>query len=193
MTKSNNIMKRKLTVFNQISLDGYFCGENGDLSWAHQNSNDKEWNEFVGGNATGGGVLVFGRITYEMMAGYWPSEMAMNNDPVVAGQMNKLQKIVFSGTMKKAEWKNTLLINGNLAEEIKKLKSQSGDDIVILGSGSIVSQLTEAGLIDGFQIVVNPIILGNGRTMFEGVTKKPRLKLTDSRKFKNGNVVLTYN
>lgn len=185
-------MKRKLSVFNQISLDGYFCGENGDLSWANKHSDDKEWNDFVSGNASGGGVLVFGRITYEMMAGYWPSKLAMENDPIVAGQMNKLQKIVFSKKMKKAEWQNTLLINGNIVDEVKKLKSMPGDDMVILGSGSIVSQLTDAGLIDEYQIIINPIVLGKGRSMFEGVTNSPKLSLRDTRQFKNGNILMNY-
>ncbi len=185
-------MKRKLSVFNQISLDGYFCGENGDLSWANKHSDDKEWNDFVSGNASGGGVLVFGRITYEMMAGYWPSKLAMENDPIVAGQMNKLQKIVFSKKMKKAEWQNTLLINGNIVDEVKKLKSMPGDDMVILGSGSIVSQLTDAGLIDEYQIIINPIVLGKGRSMFEGVTNSAKLSLRDTRQFKNGNILMNY-
>lgn len=183
---------RKLTVFNQVSLDGYFCGVNGDLSWAHQNSNDKEWNDFVSGNASGGGVLIFGRVTYEMMASFWPTKMAMDIDPIVASQMNKLQKIVFSKTMKKAEWQNTQLINGNLSDEIRKLKNSDGDDMVILGSGTLVSQLTDPGLIDAYQIIINPIVLGNGRTMFEGVKNSPKLKLTDTRKFNNENLLLNY-
>lgn len=183
---------RKLTVFNQTTLDGYFCGENGDLNWAHRNSNDQEWIDFVSGNASSGGVLIFGRVTYEMMAGYWPTKMALENDPVVATQMNKLQKIVFSKTMKKADWQNTLLLNGNLSEEVGKLKKMPGDDMVILGSGTLVAQLTDANLIDAYQIIVNPVILGNGRTMFDGVKNSPQLKLQNTRRFKNGNVLMEY-
>ena len=90
---------RKLVVFNQVTLDGYFADMNGDLSWAHKN--DAEWNAFVADNAKGGGLLLFGRITYELMASYWPTPYAIENDPIVAKQMNNLPKVVFSRTMDK--------------------------------------------------------------------------------------------
>ena len=181
---------RKLIVFNQVSLDGYFVDAKGDMSWAHKQ--DAEWNEFVAGNATGGGVLVFGRITYEMMASYWPTPAAMKNDPVVADGMNSLPKVVFSRTLAKAAWNNTQVIKGDLTAEIRKLKQASGKDLVIFGSGTIVTQLARAGLIDDYQLVVNPIVLGKGRTLFEGLEEKVTLKLTSTRAFKNGNVVLGY-
>jgi dihydrofolate reductase len=99
---------------------------------------------------------------------------------------------VFSRTMDKADWKNTKLVKSNMIEEVRKMKNQSGDDMVILGSGSIVSQLSERRLIDEYQFVVCPIILGKGRTMFEGLTEKLNMKRTKSRTFQNGNVVISY-
>src|SRR5205823_8847822 len=104
---------RKLIVFNSVSLDGYFTGRQGDMSWAHKQ--DKEWNDFVAGNASGEGELVFGRVTYEMMASYWPTSQARKDAPAVAGKMNDAPKIVFSHKMKKATWKNTRLIGGDIA------------------------------------------------------------------------------
>ena len=183
---------QKLSVFNQVSLDGYFTGENGDLSWAHKPNDDAEWNAFVEGNASGGGTLLFGRVTYEMMASYWPTPMASQNNPVVADRMNSGRKVVFSQTLDNASWSNTRLIKGDLAAEVRKLKEEPGEGLVILGSGSIVSQLAGTGLIDEYQVIVNPVVLGTGRTMFAGTEHKVNLKLTKSRTFGNGNVLLCY-
>ena len=181
---------RKLVVFNNVTLDGYFTDKNNDMSWAHKS--DPEWNDFAAENAKGGGVLMFGRVTYEMMVSFWPTPAAMETMPEVAEGMNNAQKVVFSRTLNEVTWKNTRLVKGDLAEEVRKMKSEPGDDIVILGSGSIVAQLTEARLIDRYQLVFHPIVLGAGRTLFEGVKEKLTMKRTDSRTFKNGNVVLTY-
>ena len=181
---------RTLTVFNQVSLDGYFTDKNGDMSWAHKQ--DAEWQAFTSENASGGGVLVFGRITYDMMAGYWPTPQALEQNPVVAEQMNKLPKIVFSRTLDKARWNNTTLIKGDIVEAMRKLKQESGRDMVIMGSGTIVSQFSAARLIDEYQVVVNPIVLGSGRTMFDGMDGKMAVGLKKSRSFRNGNVVLWY-
>jgi dihydrofolate reductase len=156
----------RLIVFNSVTLDGYFTGMNGDLSWAHKAQPDAEWDEFVSGNAQGDGVLVFGRITYDLMASYWPTPLAASRDRVVADRMNSLSKVVFSRTLDKASWSNTKLVKGDLIAEMRRMKQEPGGDLVILGSGSIVSQLTEAGLIDEYQIVVIPVVLGRGRTMF---------------------------
>jgi dihydrofolate reductase len=183
---------RKLVVFNHVSLDGYFVDANGDMSWAKADHQDAEWNAFVAGNASGGGVLVFGRITYELMAGFWPTPFAIESMPAVAEGMNKMPKVVFSRTMDQASWNNTTLVKGDLAAEMRKLKQAPGEGMAILGSGSIVAQLAQEGLIDEYQIVVNPVVLGAGRTMFEGVKEKLSLKLTKTRAFGNGNVLLCY-
>jgi len=182
---------RKLTAFNQVSLDGYFSGPGGDFSWA-KNDNDAEFDAFVAGNAKSGGMLIFGRVTYELMASYWPTPFALKNDPVVAERMNHLEKIVFSKTLVQASWSNTRLVKGALATEIRKLKSEPGEDMAILGSGSIIAQLASERLIDEFQLVVVPIALGGGRAIFDGIKEKLALKLTTSRTFRNGKVLLCY-
>ena len=183
---------RKLVVFNHVSLDGYFVDVNGDMSWAKADHQDTEWDGFVAENASGGGVLVFGRITYELMAGFWPTPFAIESMPVVAEGMNNLPKVVFSRTLDRASWNNTKLVKGDLVAEIRKMKTEPGDGMAILGSGSIVSQLAQEALIDEYQVVVNPVVLGKGRTMFEGVNEKLNLKLTRTRAFGNGNVFLCY-
>lgn len=182
----------KLLVFNQVSLDGYFTGEKGDLSWAHTRNKDPEWAAFLAENAGSGGTLLFGRVTYEMMVSYWPTPEAARNDPVMAERMNALPKVVFSKSLKKADWKNTRLVTGELEDEIRIMKQNPGSDLVILGSGTIVAQLAQAGLIDEYQLVVIPVVLGKGRTMFEGVTRKPAMTPTGSRTFRNGNLVVGY-
>ena len=183
---------RKLHVFNSISLDGYFVGDNGDLSWAYNVSSDAEFDAFVASNAQGDSMLLFGRITYEMMAGYWPTEQAKQSMPEVAEGMNRAQKVVFSRTLVKATWNNTKLVSGDIVTEMRRMKKTAGPDMVILGSGSIVSQFAQGGLIDSYQCAVLPVILGKGRTMFDGVKERLQLKLVASRAFNNGKVVLTY-
>lgn len=183
---------RKLVVFNHVSLDGYFVDANSDMSWAKADHNDAEWDEFVAGNASGGGALVFGRITYDLMASFWPTPFAIESMPAIAAGMNSMPKVVFSRTMDKAAWNNTKLVKGDIVAAMRKMKQESGTNMAILGSGSIVTQFAPEGLIDEYQIVVNPIILGEGRTLFEGIKEKLKLKLTKTRAFGNGNVLLCY-
>jgi dihydrofolate reductase len=183
---------RKLIVFNHVSLDGYFVGENGDSSWAHSGGDDPEFAKWQAENASGEAQFLFGRITYELMASYWPTRQAKEQNPVIADTMNKMQKVVFSKTLDKVDWNNTRLVKGGLVPEIKKMKAESGPDILIFGSGKIISQLAQEDLIDDYMMVVNPVVLGKGRTMFEGVQKKDSFKLTKTRAFKNGKVLLNF-
>jgi len=181
---------RKLMVYNSVSLDGYFVDGNGDMSWAHKR--DPEWNAFVAENARGDSVMLFGRVTYDMMSRFWPTDAALKSLPEVAARMNSAPKVVFSRTMDKATWNNTRLIKDNLVEEVRKMKQEPGDPMVILGSGNIIAQLSGARLIDEYQLVLTPIVLGRGRTMFDGIPERMPLKLTKSRAFGNGSVVVWY-
>jgi dihydrofolate reductase len=182
----------KLVVFNHVTMDGYFTDPKGDMSFAHRQQPDPEWDAFVANNAGGGGVIVFGRITYEMMASYWPTPVAAQQMPVVAERMNHLPKVVFSRTLDRVSWQNTQLLKSDLLSEIRRLKREPGPGLTILGSGSIIAQLAPHGVIDEYHIIVNPVILGSGRTMFEGVKDKLPLKLTSTRTFGNGNVLMSY-
>lgn len=181
---------RKLTAFTQLSLDGFFTDAHGDMSWAHKH--DAEWQQFSASNASGEGVLVFGRVTYEMMAGFWPTAAGKQANAMVAAKMNERQKVVFSRSLERAAWQNTTVLRGDLVAEATKLKQSEGPDLVILGSGSIVSQLTAARLIDGYQLVWNALVLGQGRPLFPDVKEQVPLKLEKSRSFENGNVVSWY-
>jgi dihydrofolate reductase len=182
-------MMRKLSVFNLVSVDGYFTGEDGDISW---HVVDDEFQELAEKASSSGNILLFGRETYELMAGFWPTPEAIKSDPVVATGMNVSEKIVFSRTLDKVEWHNTRLVKGDLLGEVRRLKAGTGPDLAVLGSGTIVAQLAAADLIDEYQILVNPVVLGKGRTMFEGLGRQLHLKLIGTRVFGNGNVLLTY-
>ncbi len=180
---------RKVTVFNLVTVDGYFSGQEGDISWHNV---DEEFQELAERASNSGNTLLFGRVTYELMAGYWPTQEAIKNDPVVAAGMNNAEKVVFSRTLDRVDWHNSRLVKDDLLAEVRKLKQHSGNDLTVLGSGSIVSQLTQEGLIDEYQILLNPVVIGKGKTMFEGIKQKINLRLTKTRIFKNGNVLLHY-
>jgi len=179
---------RALRVFESISVDGYFTDANGAIGWAHAGREDPEFAEWVSGNASGGGALLFGRKTYEMMEAFWPTPMAAQQMPVVAKGMNAATKYVASRTIQPA-WNNTVRLEGDLVKAVRDLKASDGPDITALGSGTVCVQLGEAGLIDGYQFVIVPVALGAGRTVF---TKRCELRLQQQRVFRCGNVVVTY-
>jgi dihydrofolate reductase len=183
---------RRLIVFNHVTLDGYFADANNAMSWAQPGNDDPEYAEFVRENASGGGELLFGRITYAMMASYWPTPIADQHTPEVARGMNSMAKVVFSRTLEKADWNNTRLLKGDLVNEVRTLKAESGPGMCILGSGSIVAQLALENLIDEYQVMVDPVALGKGRSMFESIKAPLHLRVAKSRSFNNGKVFLSY-
>ena len=180
---------RKLFAFNMVTLDGFFEGPNQDISWHNV---DDEFNQFAIEQTGTVDTLLFGRRTYEVMASYWPTEAAIKDDPIIAGLMNSLPKVVFSRTLQKAEWNNTRLVKDNVEEEIRKLKAQPGKEIAVFGSADLLSTLIKLGLIDEHRIIVNPVVLGNGTPLFKDVKDKLNLRLVRSRIFDSGNVLLCY-
>lgn len=178
---------RKLNVFNFTTLNGYFKGPQGDTSWHSHGGPESDYGvEAMKANNT----LVFGRTTYDMMASYWPTADALKNMPEMAKGMNEAEKIVFSKTLKKADWNNTTILND--VKEMAALKKSKGNDMTILGSGSIITQLAEIGLIDAYEIMMDPIALGDGTPMFKGLKTQLQLELVNSRTFKSGIVLLSY-
>lgn len=180
----------KLSVFNFITLNGYYKGVNEDISW---HRHEAEEADYAAESAnTGDRTLIFGRVTYEMMQGFWTTPMAMEVNPGVATGMNQAEKIVFSRTLDSVDWHNAHLIKEDLIGEISRLKAIPDKHMTILGSGSIVSQLAEVGLIDAYQLMLDPVALGDGATLFKGISRKLDLKLINSRVFKSGVVMLDY-
>jgi dihydrofolate reductase len=179
----------KVIAFNMATLDGFFAGPDGEIDWHHV---DEEFNEFAIAQLNSAGGLLFGRVTYQGMAGYWPTDVAIKNDPVVADKMNTLPKIVFSRTLEKVDWNNTRQVKGNIPEEISKLKQQPGKDWLLFGSADLASTLMNYGLIDEYRVMVNPVVLGSGKPLFKGVKDRLELKLASAKTFRNGNVLLCY-
>lgn len=180
---------RKVVVSNLVTLDGFLSGPNDSIDW-HQV--DDEFFKFANVQLNTMDTILFGRVTYEGMASYWPTPQAVANDPIISNLMNKTAKIVFSKTLDKADWENTRLVKGDLGEEVRKLKQASGKDMVIFGSGKIVVALTNLGLIDEYRMFINPVILGSGKLEFEGVTKAVKLNLLRTITYKTGVVQLDY-
>ncbi len=180
---------RNVLFFMLVSLDGYFEGPNGDISW-HQV--DDEFNDFSIEQLNSVDTLLFGRVTYQGMASYWPTPAATTDDPIVADKMNTIPKIVFSRTLEKAEWNNTRLIRDNVGEAVTKLKQQPGKDLIIFGSSNLAASFAEMGLIDEYRIMVSPVVIGEGTPLFKGIHQPLKLKLLKTRTFSNGNVLHYY-
>jgi len=180
---------RRLSVFNFMTLNGFFKGPGEDISW---NKHGAEEASFSAEGLQTGNVLLFGRTTYHLMESFWQTPAAFEMFPVVAEGMNKAEKIVFSSSLEKVEWNNTRLIKDNIVEEVKKIKKTPGKDLTLLGSGNILTQFAEHGLIDEYQIMIYPVAIGEGTPMFKGIGSALTLQLVATRTFKSGSVLLTY-
>ena len=180
---------RKIRVFNFITLDGYFEGPNHDISW-HRHG--VEETEYAAQMLALGSVLLFGRITYELMASYWTTPHATEQDPRVAQAMNRAEKIVFSRTLQKANWNNTTLLKENVADQMRRMKQTPGKDMTLLGSGSVLTQFADEGLIDEYQIMVDPLLLGAGTPIGKGLRQRRNLRLMMTKSFRSGSVLLCY-
>ncbi len=181
---------RKVVFQNMVSLDGFFEGPHKwEIDW---HTVGEEFNEFAINALKAADAIIFGRETYLGMANYWSSAEALKDDPIVAGYMNSLSKIVFSRSLDKADWNNTRLVNTDAVAEIARLKTQPGQDLLIFGSADLASTLIQNGLIDEYRIFINPIVLGDGAPLFKGIKNRLPLKLVDSKIFQNGLVLLVY-
>ena len=176
-----------------VTLDGFFEGPNKELDW---HVVDEEFNQYAIDLLSNVDSLLFGRVTYQLMVDYWPAAATNPSTPKsdleIADKMNNLPKIVFSKTLQEVKWNNSRLVKENIAEEISKMKQQPGKDMVIFGSGSIVSTFMQHGLIDEYRIIVNPVVLGNGKPLFKGINDKQNLKLLNTRVLDSGIVILYY-
>jgi len=172
-----------------VSLDGFFEGPNADLSW---HKVDEELNEYSISLLNSLDAMLFGRTIYELMAGYWPNHIAVTRgDAVVAERMNNLQKIVFSRTLKKVEWNNSVLINEVVPDEILKLKQQPGKDMSVGGS-DLALTFIKHNLIDEYRILVCPVVLGKGKRLLEGLDTKLELQLVKTHTLSSGVTILYY-
>jgi dihydrofolate reductase len=176
-----------MIMWNLVTLDGFFEGRKSwEIDW-----HDSVWGEELERHSIeqlkSAGALLFGRVTYQGMASYWPSQTGE-----VADLMNALPKIVFSRTLKGAEWNNTRLVHGSAEEEVGRLKRQPGKDLLIFGSADLSATLMRHGLIDEYRLALAPVILGGGNPLFKSMEQKVRLKLLEARALKSGGVLLRY-
>jgi dihydrofolate reductase len=166
-----------------VSLDGFMEGPNGELDW---HVIDEDFERYVAEMEKSIDTILFGRVTYQMMAAFWPT-----SSEAEAPMMNDLPKLVASKTLDKVEWKNSRLIEGDLEEEIRRLKAEPGKDIALFGSANFASTLLRLGLIDECRMFINPVVLGAGRPMFDSVPAMP-MKLVKSETSHAGNLMLVY-
>lgn len=189
---------RRIIMINWVSIDGFFAGPNGEIDWIlrdpevdkalHEPRSDQPESE-------GSDTMLLGNTTYTMFENSWPQ---IAQDPTSPEELHKLAeevigmtKIVFSRTRQEVTWENSRLLHGNLMEEVKRIKQGGGSPVIIFGSGTIVQQLSNAGLIDEYFLAVTPIVLGKGKPLFQDVNKL-NLRLLEARHFKSGNVLLRY-
>src|SRR5262245_19251361 len=195
---------RRIVMFSWVTADGYFAGADGNLDWVVP---DEEQAKAAAEGISGFDTVVFGCRTYELFEGFWRhaivDEFGTIPDPhhpgrrspehgAIAIALNRMTKVVFSRTMNDVTWKNSRLLREVDPREIESMKAQPGKDLIIFGSGSIVSQLTRHGLIDEYQFAVCPILLGSGQPLVRGVTKRLRLDLLEAQRLPSGDVILRY-
>jgi dihydrofolate reductase len=181
---------RKLTAYNFLTLNGFFKGPNEDISWHRHGQEEAQFSEEA--LSQNDNILLFGRKTYEMMASFWPTPEAKELFPKVAEGMNRAEKIVFSTSPFAPQWENTQAISGDIVEKIREMKESPGKDMTTLGSGSIISLFADHGLIDEYQFMIDPVGLPDGTPLFKDTKQKLDLRLTGSRVFNSGVVMLTY-
>ena len=185
---------RKIIVSNLVTLDGFFEGPDQELDWFVV---EEEFFDYVKDLFQSVDTILYGRITFLQMAAHWPTPAANENDPVITENMNSLQKIVFSLTLTDQDvaasgWSNSKLVNKNIAAEVRKMKQQAGKDMVIFGSGKLINSFAEEGLIDEYRLILNPVILGKGNSLFKAGSERKDLKLLSTKTLGSGVVILVY-
>jgi dihydrofolate reductase len=178
---------RRLLFFMMVSANGYFERGRWEIDWHHT---DEEFNNFSIEQLDEAGALVFGRVTYEGMASFWPTPQGIEGEPGTARRMNEMPKVVVSRTLERADWNNTRIVRS--VDDVAELKREDGKDALVLGSSDLAVSLSERSLIDEYRLLVNPIALPDGKAVFTGLRADLPLTLVGSRVFKNGNVLLRY-
>ena len=182
---------RKVKLSMQMTINGYVAGPNGENDWMTWNP-DKEFMAFLNSNYESSDTMLLGRKLADGFINYWESALNKNPDTPFAKQIVDMQKVVFTKTLDKSTWNNTILAKGNLAEEIASLKNQNGKDIIVFGGAGFVSSLIKEGLIDEYQLIINPTALGNGMTIFNSFDSVLKFTPTQAKLYPGGKIVLSY-
>lgn len=183
---------RKIIFLMHVSLDGYVAGPNGEMDWIVYNEEIAQYSHDLHPQTD---TAIYGRKTYEMMKGYWPTVLtdpdAGPGEIAHARWVEDATKIVVSRTLESSDWKNTVIIRDNLAEEFNRRKAQPGKDMWLLGSATLAQEMMRFNLIDEYRLNINPVVLGKGQALFEGVPDF-KLKLIEAQTFKGGVVAARY-
>lgn len=180
---------RKTSLFMMITTNGFFEAPGHDLSW--HNAGSETFQKFAVENLAGTDTLIFGRRTYDMMAEYWPSEQGVQDDPATAKYMNETRKVVFTHTPLENTWQN-VEVSDDVRVKMTVLQSEQGGEIAVLGSSNLCITLLSEGLLDELRLMVNPLAIIAGTTLFDGIDRQYDFDLTATRAFDDGNVLLTY-
>lgn len=184
---------RKIVVFMHTSLDGFVAGPNGEMDWIKV---DEEIFDYAGGRTNESDMALYGRVTYQMMEAYWPAAAdqpgATKHDKEHSAWYNKVLKVVLSKTMKGTDLPNTKIISENLPDEIRRLKQEKGKDILIFGSPTAVHSLMKENFIDEYWLFINPVLLGEGIPLFNGIEERKKLRLLENKVFSSGVVGLHF-
>lgn len=193
--------ERRIVMFNQVSADGYFSGKDGDLDWV---VSDPEIHERAMAGMPTVDTILFGRRTYQQFESFWPHALSSGASlhgsapaapamRAMAEWINGSRKLVVTRSLTQVTWRNSEIVRELTPQSVRALKqSKPGKDLIIFGSGSIVSRLTELGLIDEYRLVVCPVLLGEGRSLFRDFARPTQLELREHAAFSSGNVLLTY-
>jgi dihydrofolate reductase len=184
---------RKLKLQVQMTVDGFVAGSNGELDWMTFEMDDKS-KKYVNDLTDSSDTILMGRKMTDGFVNYWTSILDDPENPQYsfAEKMVNIPKVVFSKTVKESKWANAIVANGDLIEEVEKLKQKDGKDIIVYGGADFVSNLIKENLIDEFHIVINPAAIGRGLTIFGNLQDTKRLKLVQTNVFSNGKLVNHY-
>jgi dihydrofolate reductase len=182
---------RKLVVSEWVTVDGVFDADTMAQWFTPYDSDDRQ--EWIKEGILASDAFLFGRITYEMLAGYWPTVTDRDNKEIaIADRLNGAPKYVVSSTLKTAKWNNSTIIKNNVVEELARLKQQPGQDILVFGSAMLGQSLLEADLIDEYRLLVHPIVMGRGKRPFKDGLATTKLTLVKTRTFSLGVTALCY-
>jgi len=194
---------RRIVMFNRVSADGYFASADGNLDWTVP---DEAIDQAGAARMGDFDTMLFGRHTYDAFESFWPhaeSDSVTASDPhsdgrrtktlrSMAGWINRTAKWLYSASKTEVSWQNSRLFPRLDPAELRAYKQAPGKDMIVFGSGSLVSQLTQHGLIDEYQFVVGPLLLGSGRSLIEGVSERVPLELLEAKPYPSGNLMLRY-